>query len=81
MSSEKPKEIDSSGSVLFLGSGFSRSAKNIRGKNLPTARELKNELAGLLRIDSNDHDLKTLADEVAFRRGLNLIKLSTSFSP
>lgn len=41
-------ELDSHGSVLFLGSGFSRNARNIQGKNLPTGGELKDRFAKLL---------------------------------
>ena len=72
MSSETPKEIDVSGSVLFLGSGFSRSARNIRDENLPTADGLREEFAKLLSVSPTEYDLKTLADEVASRPDLNL---------
>lgn len=67
-----PQEIDIRGSVLFLGSGFSHSARNIRDQNLPTGLGLKEEFARLLGVDANDHDLKTLADEVVSRQDLNL---------
>jgi len=72
MSSKKPKEIDVSGSVLFLGSGFSQGAKNIRDKNLPTGHGLRDEFARLLSIDPNNYELKTLAHEVASRQDINL---------
>lgn len=72
MSSKKPKEIDVSGSVLFLGSGFSQNAKNICNRNLPTGRGLRDEFARLLSIDPNEYDLKTLADEMASRQDFNL---------
>jgi hypothetical protein len=72
MSSKTPKEIDTSGSVLFLGSGFSKDAKNIRNKNLPIGDGLKEEFAKLLGVDPNAYDLKTFADEVASRPELNL---------
>ena len=72
MPSVAPKEIDVIGSILFLGSGFSQSAKNIRNKKLPTGKGLKEELAELLDVDPTDYDLKTLADEVASRQDLSL---------
>lgn len=57
-------ELDSDGSVLFLGSGFSRSSRNIQGKNLPTGGELKEHFAKLLGVAPDDYDLPTLADAV-----------------
>ena len=57
-------ELDSHGSVLFLGSGFSRNARNIQGKNLPTGGELKDRFAKLLGTAPDDYDLPTLADAV-----------------
>ena len=57
-------ELDSDGSILFLGSGFSRSARNIQGKNLPTGGELKERFAKLLGTAPDDYDLPTLADAV-----------------
>lgn len=75
MISKTPTEIDFSGSVFFLGSGFSRNAKNIRNKNLPTGPGLKDEFSRLLGVDSNAYDLKTLADEVASRQDLNLYQI------
>ena len=66
------KEIDTAGSILFLGSGFSGGARNIRGRKLPTGSELKHEFATLLGVDPKDYDLKTLADEVSSRPDLNL---------
>ena len=58
------RELDSDGSVLFLGSGFSRSSRNIQGKNLPTGGELKEHFAKLLGVAPDDYDLPTLADAV-----------------
>lgn len=72
MSQQEPKEIDTQGSILFLGSGFSHDAKNIRNENLPTGQGLKEELAKLLDVDPNVYDLMTLADEVASRQDLSL---------
>ena len=59
-----PTEFDSTGSVLFLGSGFSRIAKNIRGTNLPTGSELREQFARLLDVAPDAYDLPTLADAV-----------------
>ena len=75
MLSEIPSDINTAGSVLFLGSGFSRSATNIRNENVPTGIGLKNEFASLLGVDPNEHDLSTLADVVASRQDLNLYQI------
>ncbi len=64
MRPDLPAEFDSRGSVLFLGSGFSRMATNIRGTNLPTGSELREQFAGLLGVAPNAYDLPTLADAV-----------------
>ena len=72
MPTERLKTLDAPGSILFVGSGFLQGAKSIRDHNLPTGRELRTELARLLEVNSNDYDLQTLADEVSFRRDLNL---------
>ena len=58
-------ELDARGSMLFLGSGFSKLARNIRGAYLPTGNQLSEEFAKILHVDAADYDLKTLADEVA----------------
>ena len=72
MSSKIPTELDAPGSILFLGSGFSRNAKNIRNESLPTGIGLRDELARLLDVNPGDYDLKTLADEAASRSDINL---------
>ncbi len=72
MTSNSPTELDARESILFLGSGFSRLAKNILNRNLPTGRELKQELAAILRVDTESYDLKNLADEVNSRPNSNL---------
>ena len=72
MSPDTPREIDTKGSILFLGSGFSQGAKNIRNENLPTGHGLRDEFARLLGVDPNAYDLKTLADEISSRQDLNL---------
>ena len=68
MNTELPQELDPRSSVLFLGSGFSRSAKNIEGTSLPTSTELRSHLANILEVDPRDYDLRILADEVASSR-------------
>ena len=65
MSACNLSELDSQGSILFLGSGFAKAAKNIGGSYLPTGQDLRNEFAKLLKVNPNDYDLKSLADEVA----------------
>jgi hypothetical protein len=72
MASNILKQLDIPGSILFLGSGFSQSAKNIRSQNLPTGGGLRNEFAKILKVNSIDYDLKTLADEFASRKDLDL---------
>jgi NAD-dependent SIR2 family protein deacetylase len=74
VSSSILNEIDVSGSVLFLGSGFSAEAHNIRNKMVPTGAGLRKELAKLLGLDPERYDLKTLASEVASRAELNLFQ-------
>lgn len=74
MNSQSLTEMDPEGSILFLGSGFSKSATNIRGEELPTAHELKNQLAGLLDVDSNAHDLPDLADAVDATTDIDLYR-------
>lgn len=70
--SNLPNELDSRETILFLGSGFSRMAKNIRGTNLPTGRELREQFANLLEVAPDDHDLPTLADAVNADQNINL---------
>ena len=57
-------ELDSEGSVLFLGAGFSQNARNIQGKKLPTGGELKEQFAKLLGAAPDNYDLRTLASAV-----------------
>ena len=57
-------ELDSHGSVLFLGSGFSRNARTFKARNLPTGGELKERFAKLLGTAPDDYDLPTLANAV-----------------
>ena len=53
-------------SILFLGSGFSCNAINIRGQTIPTGEELKGLLAQMLTVDHNAYDFQTLAEEINF---------------
>lgn len=55
--------LNASESIIFLGSGFSRDTLNLRGNKLPLGEGLREELAKLLQVDSNQYDLQTLADE------------------
>ena len=75
MVKELPQDLDAEGSILFLGSGFTQSAKNIRGTSPPMGNALKTELARLLDVAANDYDLRTLADEAAMRPGVDLYQL------
>ncbi len=65
-------EIDPSSSILFLGSGFSVGAENIRGGEMPTGTGLKRTFAEALGVRPEDYDLMTLADEFALREDLDL---------
>jgi hypothetical protein len=72
-------ELDPTQSVLFLGSGFSADATNIRKQKVPTGRQLRDEFAKLLSVKSDDYDLKTLADEIASRPEIDLYKILYEF--
>jgi len=69
---EKLLEIDPASSILFLGSGFSVGAGNIRHQEMPSGRGLKKLFADALKVRPEDYDLMTLADEFAQREDLNL---------
>ncbi len=75
MSIDQLKELRTAESILFLGSGFSRNAINIRGNAIPTGEELKRELAHALSVDENLYDFQTLAEEVNSREKLNLYQM------
>ena len=62
-------------SILFLGSGFSRDALNIRNEKLPLGDELKQEFARLLNVDHNLYDLQTLADEANSNDRIDLYQI------
>nr|VFJ44615.1 MAG: SIR2-like domain-containing protein [Candidatus Kentron sp. FW]VFJ72152.1 MAG: SIR2-like domain-containing protein [Candidatus Kentron sp. FW] len=75
MSTVTPDAIDPEGSILFLGSGFSAEAHNIRGENLPTGRSLRETFAKIIGVDPNDYDLQTLASEIDANPDFNLYEL------
>ena len=75
VAAEAPIEPNPRESILFLGSGFSRSATNIIGENIPTGRELHRRLAELLNTDPNVHSLSTLVDEISDQPTINLFQL------
>jgi len=70
--SETLLEIDPTGSILFLGSGFSFGAENILGDAMPSGKGLKDIFAAKLGVSAEDYDLMTLADEFTQRAELNL---------
>ena len=39
--------------LLFIGSGYSKDAENIKGKNLCSSTELSNKIAGLMGLDDD----------------------------
>jgi len=69
--------IDPEGSILFLGSGFSISAKNIRGDQLPSGNRLKSVLAEIVGVDEHAYNLQTLADEAASQTDLYQLLYNT----
>lgn len=75
MLSEAPTELYAPESILFLGSGFSRGARNIRGQGLPTGQELKRDLANILSVDPNEYNTQTLVDEIESRQNINLYQI------
>ncbi len=62
--------LDPEGSLLFLGSGFSVPATNIRNEQLPSGTRLKSLFADIVGVDEHDYNLQTLADEVASQSDL-----------
>ena len=75
MNSADIKDIDASGSVLFLGAGFSQGATNIQGERLPTGSGLKKQLAKLLRVAPEHYNLETLVDEINSRKEFNIYQI------
>ena len=70
-----PSDLDVRDSVLFLGSGFSRTATNIVGGELPTGRELHRTFARLLEVAPDNYSMRTLADEIESQPHLDLYQL------
>ena len=70
-----PTELYPSGSILFLGAGFSKDALNIQGTELPLGIDLRNKFAEMLNVDPNSYDLHTLAEEINSRQDLNLYQI------
>lgn len=67
-------ELDSRSSILFLGSGFSRQAQNIRRENLPSAKGLREQFAALLGVAPDAYDLRILADAIDSDNQLDLYR-------
>jgi hypothetical protein len=65
-------EIDPASSILFLGSGFSFGAENIRCGAMPAGKGLKEEFASALKVSADAYDLITLADEFAQCKDVDL---------
>ncbi|MEZ4701964.1 MAG: SIR2 family protein [Rhodothermales bacterium] len=80
-----PEYLDADKSILFLGSGFSSSARNIRGDFMPTGTDLKRRLAKVLNVSESSYDLTTIASEVASNSDINIYQLMyetfTTLSP
>ncbi len=75
MTLQEIQEIDPSESILFLGAGFSKSAENICGDNIPLSDQLQQKLANMLNVDGDKYDLKVLADEVHSRPDFDLYQI------
>ncbi len=67
-----PQSLDPSNALLFLGSGFSSTAKNIANSHPPVGAGLAKEFERQLGIKEEGLGLKILADEMARRRELCL---------
>jgi hypothetical protein len=67
-----PNSLDPVSSLLFLGSGFSYGATNIANKNPPVGKGLSEEFERQLGVGHGELDLKILANEMQFRKELNL---------
>ena len=68
-------ELDSRGSILFLGSAFSRPARNIRSAHLPSTNDLKRQFAELMGVAHDAHDLRTLAGAIDSDNQINLYRM------
>jgi hypothetical protein len=69
-----PDTFDPSGTVLFLGSGFSAGATAIFGGQPPVGTTLAELLADELGVPRDQYDLQTLADAYRRRPELNLFQ-------
>jgi hypothetical protein len=67
-----PNSLDPASTVLFLGSGFSSGSTNIVNKNPPVGKGLAEEFERQLGVGHGELDLKVLANEMHFRKELNL---------
>ncbi|MYF06982.1 MAG: hypothetical protein F4233_03665, partial [Rhodospirillaceae bacterium] len=75
MKTDLIENLNPTESILFLGSGFSRNALNIRNKKLPLGDELKREFSRLLNVDPDFYDLQTLADEANSNDRIDLYQI------
>lgn len=67
MTHQQPSVFDPEGSILFLGSGFSADAKNLKSEPIPTGRQLRQIFARIIAVDPDAYDLPTLAGEISQR--------------
>ena len=59
--------------LLFIGSGYSREAKNIKGNNLCSSTELSNKIARLMGLD-NDNQMGLSRTATLYLEGKVIIK-------
>lgn len=64
--------VDPKNSILFLGSGFSAGAFNIKKEKIPAGQSLLESLAKAIGEDHTEHDLKSVADAYADRFDLSI---------
>ena len=75
MSTSAITYIDPSGSILFLGAGFSVGATNIEGRKLPLSHDLRKDFSDMLGVSQNEYPLETLVEEVHSRANLDLYQI------
>jgi hypothetical protein len=62
-------DIHSGQAILFLGSGFSRSARNKFGVNFPQADQLKELLGSDFEVDLSNYSLEAISEHFVAKKG------------
>ena len=58
--------------ILFTGAGFSSNAKDMKGRNLPLAKELAKEISNLIGVEDSNPSLKEIF-EVSIQKQKNKV--------